>query len=147
MAQYVRNSLDDFGARYLDPMLGMWISVDPARHFASPYLYAGNGVNPLIEIDPDGNDLKITLTSERYQFWMTSHVNKYKAGDNIKGQVSQTVPLYKMTVENESGSTAYMPVTRDAIAGKGPFNVDCVFMGNPRYDGGRGFMVFPTILP
>ena len=38
-------SLDYFGARYLDPMLGMWISVDPARQFASPYLYAGNGYN------------------------------------------------------------------------------------------------------
>ena len=48
--------LDYFGARYLDPMLGMWISVDPARQFASPYLYAGNGVNPVNGMDPDGND-------------------------------------------------------------------------------------------
>ena len=31
--------LNYFGARYLDPMLGMWISVDPARQFTSPYLY------------------------------------------------------------------------------------------------------------
>jgi RHS repeat-associated protein len=48
-------ALDYFGARYLDPMLGMWTSVDPARQFASPYLYAGNGVNPVNVIDPDGN--------------------------------------------------------------------------------------------
>jgi RHS repeat-associated protein len=48
-------ALDYFGARYLDPMLGMWISVDPARQFASPYLYAGNGVNPVNGVDPDGN--------------------------------------------------------------------------------------------
>ena len=48
-------ALDYFGARYLDPMLGMWISVDPARQFASPYLYAGNGYNPVNAIDPDGN--------------------------------------------------------------------------------------------
>ena len=47
--------LDYFGARYLDPMLGMWISVDPARQFASPYLYAGNGMNPMNIVDPDGN--------------------------------------------------------------------------------------------
>ncbi|MBQ2541939.1 MAG: RHS repeat-associated core domain-containing protein [Bacteroidales bacterium] len=46
--------LDYFGARYLDPMLGMWISVDPARQFSSPYLYAGNGYNPVNVIDPDG---------------------------------------------------------------------------------------------
>jgi len=47
--------LNYFGARYLDPMLGMWISVDPARQFASPYLYAGNGVNPVNVVDPNGN--------------------------------------------------------------------------------------------
>ncbi|OWV06178.1 RHS repeat-associated core domain-containing protein [Fibrobacter sp. UWH3] len=47
--------LNYFGARYLDPMLGLWISVDPARQFSSPYLYAGNGVNPVNVIDPDGN--------------------------------------------------------------------------------------------
>ena len=46
--------LDYFGARYLDPMLGMWISVDPARQFSSPYLYAGNGYNPLNGRDSDG---------------------------------------------------------------------------------------------
>ena len=47
--------LNYFGARYLDPMLGLWVSVDPARQFSSPYLYVGNGVNPLNAIDPDGN--------------------------------------------------------------------------------------------
>jgi len=47
-------ALNYFGARYLDPMLGMWISVDPARQFASPYLYAGNGMNPVNGVDPDG---------------------------------------------------------------------------------------------
>ena len=48
-------ALNYFGARYLDPMLGMWISVDPKRQFASPYLYAGNGYNPVNGVDPDGN--------------------------------------------------------------------------------------------
>ena len=52
-------SLDYFGARYLDPMLGMWISVDSARQFASPYLYAGNGMNPVNVVDPDGNEVDI----------------------------------------------------------------------------------------
>ena len=47
--------LNYFGARYLDPMLGMWTSVDPARQFASPYLYAGNGMNPVNVVDPNGN--------------------------------------------------------------------------------------------
>ena len=47
--------MDYFGARYLDPMLGMWVSADPARQFASPYLYAGNGVNQVQFIDKSGN--------------------------------------------------------------------------------------------
>ncbi len=56
-----RNERDDeialnyFGARYLDPMLGIWISVDPKRQFDSPYLYAGNGMNPVNVVDPNGN--------------------------------------------------------------------------------------------
>ena len=49
--------LDYFGARYLDPMLGMWTSVDPKRQFASPYLYAGNGYNPINVKDEKGNYL------------------------------------------------------------------------------------------
>ena len=48
-------ALDYFGARYLDPMLGMWTSVDPKRQFASPYLYAGNGYNPIQFSDKSGN--------------------------------------------------------------------------------------------
>ena len=44
-----------WGARYLDLMLGVWISVDPKRQFASPYLYAGNGYNPVNGADEDGN--------------------------------------------------------------------------------------------
>ena len=54
-------ALDYFGARYLDPMLGVWTSVDPARQFASPYLYAGNGMNPINVVDPDGNSDIVVL--------------------------------------------------------------------------------------
>ena len=46
--------LNYFDARYLDPMLGMWISVDPARFFSSSYLYMGNAYNPLRFTDVDG---------------------------------------------------------------------------------------------
>ena len=48
--------LDYFGARYLDPMLGLWISVDPARFFSSSYVYMGNYYNPIKSIDEDGLD-------------------------------------------------------------------------------------------
>lgn len=42
-----------FGARYYDPDLGMWISPDAAKQFASPYSYGPR--NPVNGFDPDGN--------------------------------------------------------------------------------------------
>jgi RHS repeat-associated protein len=44
--------LDYFGARFYDPELGVWISPDAAREFASPYSYSPNPINA---VDPDGN--------------------------------------------------------------------------------------------
>ena len=67
-------ALNYFGARYLDPMLGMWISVDPARQFASPYLYAGNGMNPVNVVDPDGNMDIVTLGSNNTVL-STTHID------------------------------------------------------------------------
>ena len=45
-------ALNYFGVRYLDPMLGLWISVDPKRQYQNPYIYVGN--NPIMGTDPDG---------------------------------------------------------------------------------------------
>jgi RHS repeat-associated protein len=46
--------LSNHGARMLDPMLGVWIAVDPERFFSSPYLYMGNGYNPIRFVDLKG---------------------------------------------------------------------------------------------
>jgi RHS repeat-associated protein len=40
-----------FGARYYDPELGIWLSVDPAGQFANAYGYASSHV---MMVDPDG---------------------------------------------------------------------------------------------
>ena len=48
----------DFGARLLDPRLGRWLTIDPLfRKFSeySTYNFAIN--NPIIYIDPDGEDI------------------------------------------------------------------------------------------
>jgi len=53
-----------WGARYLDLMLGVWTSVDPKRQFSSPYLYAGNGVNPVNGMDEDGSIITFASVNE-----------------------------------------------------------------------------------
>ncbi len=45
-----------YGARYYEPRLSVWMSVDPKVEeyaYLSPYVYCAN--NPIIFIDPDGN--------------------------------------------------------------------------------------------
>jgi RHS repeat-associated protein len=46
-----------FGARWYDPELGMWLGRDPAGQFESPYVYAGNGLNPVNAVDENGKEL------------------------------------------------------------------------------------------
>ncbi|MFW5700664.1 MAG: RHS repeat domain-containing protein, partial [Cyclobacteriaceae bacterium] len=43
---------NSFEARMYDPVIGRWMSVDPARQHFSPYLSMGN--NPISRVDPDG---------------------------------------------------------------------------------------------
>ncbi len=47
---------NSFEARMWDARIGRWLTTDPARQFASPYLGMGN--NPVIGIDPDGEWVK-----------------------------------------------------------------------------------------
>lgn len=83
--------LNYFGARYLDPMLGMWISVDAKRQFASPYLYVGNGYNPINGVDGDGN------------VWETA----YTYYTNIMGTVFRNGPSIVTSTSNKVGRKAY----------------------------------------
>ena len=78
-----------WGARYLDLMLGVWISVDPARQFVSPYLYAGNGYNPVNVVDPDGNDLASAAASAPSAFYNLYLAEKNAAlrGESYSGIV------------------------------------------------------------
>ena len=95
MTQHEQNALNYFGARYLDPMLGMWTSVDPKRQFASPYLYAGNGYNPVNGVDPDGNVFVDDAGKALYQkalnnnFWGNKDIeNAYRYANETTTEIS-----------------------------------------------------------
>ena len=52
----------DFGSRFYDPVLGRWFNVDPKLEFVSPYGYCAN--NPVLYIDPNGEDIVLTISKE-----------------------------------------------------------------------------------
>ena len=59
-------SLYYYGARYYDPGLARFISVDPVEHPSGPYSYVAN--NPLRFIDPSGAVLEPTISNATAEY-------------------------------------------------------------------------------
>jgi len=100
-----------FGARYLDQMLGMWVSVDTKRQFASPFLYAGNGVNPINVVDKDGNKIwAVTPEDQQTYALFTSKLNSVQAARVSAIEKDNNVTMYFHTVDypmkDEKGNLA-----------------------------------------
>jgi len=103
--------LNYFGARYLDPMIGVWTSVDPKRQFASPYLYAGNGYNPVNGTDGDGNVFVDDAGKALYQravanrFWGNENIRReYEFANTTSTRISVKTQ-YDLIKGNLSGLT------------------------------------------
>ena len=65
--------LYDFGARYFDPELGLWLSPDPAHSYLNPYSFGGDPVN---YIDPDGLSPEQVQDYVRDMVWDMLHKNQ-----------------------------------------------------------------------
>ena len=165
-----------YGARYYDPRTSVWASADPilGKYFpggnssndrnlpglggifnsANLGLYGHTHQNPVKYIDPDGNVVTIRITDTPTGSW--SYVNTRKgaemradarSGNNVNMRIG--VPLYRVTVENESGTTHEFSVTRHAFRdanGDGgivnrTFTGSGTYRGKVREDGSMGARV------
>ena len=113
--------------RYLDPSLGAWVSVDAKRQFPSPYLYAGNGYNPVNSIDYDGSIIIVANPAQGEQFvgWLNSMSTQQYEYNN--GQITQSV----IAPEQEGGSSYYSERINSLIESK---NVVLLSIGDKYLD-------------
>lgn len=94
-----------YGARYYDPIIGRFISPDPSRQFASPYLYCGN--NPVNVVDPSGRQTE----DPGFKSWLMNYdpityrniYGSAGSGESLSGLAHQRVQqLYTQYLEASS---------------------------------------------
>jgi len=115
-----------YGMRYYDPILGRWMTTDPAGEYFSPYSYVGG--DPINLVDPDGASsgppccdigygLNFTLSARSggIGFRVSAAVGMRMRTPNVQVSQNLAVNLYNFGVGTREGTTGAREPQADLI--------------------------------
>ncbi len=121
---YGEGNMYDIGARTFDPRIARWFQVDPkAREFASHSPYSGNGNNPILFIDPNGEQIFLPKDGVYNQAFADaiSQITGYQiklseTSTSVENAKAGTVTAYEIIVGQKISSSRVVPGFGEALA-------------------------------